>query len=1261
MSSLNKIGARALALWALCAPYVLAVLMAACCHPGLAGAATPALRVADFQLGVAGARVPPNLLLNLSLTFADAGAAYREAYDASLSYDGYFNARLCYRYPTGARAPDERSTYFAIAGSADGAHACSASTFSGNLMNWATASVLDLLRLGLTGGDRVVDEGGLTVLQRAWLPDGSFHPDFYAHPVHFPRKVVAPAGVLPFAADTVYIVSCRNRVLFSNTRKGGNCDAPRLGAGGRRRVSDKYFGEFVVRVQVCTPADAASRPALCRKTADGSYKPEGALQAVSERARIGVMSYLTEHGAGDPNLYGGVLRAPLGFIGATSVDAPDYLPLANHHAEWDAGSGVLARGGAIAYINQLGRSNPARLGAYRSADPGAELFYESLRYLQAQPGDGAIATDDGMPVWSDRADPVLAACQRNAVAFIGHAAFLEDRYLPGNTRADHLDRARLGGNGAFNVMQKTRRVGELEAGTGKDGAANPAPRPALRTLDLLDDGVGGAGSFYLAGAAHWAHTTAIRADKPVRVDTVALELGTPAQAGASALYLAAKYGGFDDRNGDKSPFTSAAGRSATSEWSVDGATPASFFAGTDPLRIAAATRALVAAAAGPRGSLRGSGPAPGRDAGGAFLLQTSYDQWHWSGSLQRLALEGAASGAAHVAALPTWDAAVVLDGDPARQPSTAPRPAPDARKIYTLAERAGRAVTVPFTWDSLPAPQRALIDAGDGLGEARTAFLRGERARELGRPGGVFRRRASALGDIMRSAPLLVGAPSAAPQEKTYGAFHARYRQRKAAVYAGANDGMLHAFDAADGAELFAYIPRALLPALAQLSAIDYVHRAFVDGSPSQGEALLGGRWRSVLASGMGMGARGVFALDVSDPGAFADGLGALWEFTDKDDTAMGFVSAPPVIAKLRVGTRGASGEFRYFAIVSSGINNYGPGARRLDAGGALFLLALDKAADAPWRLGENYYRIDTPAADASQANALAAPAIALAADGSVARIWAGDLQGTLWRVDTGTRPPWRATALFAARDAAGARQPITQAPRAVFAPGGGHLVLFGTGKFIEAADLLPAAYTAQSFYAVLDSAAGLAEAPLARASLAPRLLSGAAVYAVKGAPLSLTGPGAKRGWYLDFPGAREDGERLAATPVLAAGTLFIDSLLPGADACAAPATRGYALDALSGFAFGADGLAQAGASTGALTAGLAESAPVVFALSTRVGARDGSGARTATRSVALLRAGADADTQAASAELVTLTLHGGRVSWREVANWQALHAAAQK
>ena len=341
------------------APVLRALLLAA---PLIASGAPPLLAVPDGQLGLPGSRVAPNLLLHLSLTFSDAGAAYRDEYADGVEYAGYFNPRLCYSYPSTKKDPGDSNGYFSPLKAADADRRCNGGSFSGNLLNWASMSRLDLLRFALTGGDRVIDEGGLTVLQRAWLPDGSFHPDFYAHPSHFPRKAIKVAGkVTPFGSGTVYVVSCRNRIVFSDAPTGGSCDKP----------AGKSLGEFNARVKVCDKADSELRPQLCARYKDG-FKPEGAIQRNATMMRMGAMGYRVEQVAADADVYGGVLRAPL------------KPPV----SEWDPVTGVLAadpdksggsNSGLINYINLSGRR-----GAYKTADPGAELFYEGLRYLQGR-------------------------------------------------------------------------------------------------------------------------------------------------------------------------------------------------------------------------------------------------------------------------------------------------------------------------------------------------------------------------------------------------------------------------------------------------------------------------------------------------------------------------------------------------------------------------------------------------------------------------------------------------------------------------------------------------------------------------------------------------------------------------------------------------------------------------------------------------------------------------------------------------------------
>jgi len=113
------------------------------------------------------------------------------------------------------------------------------------------------------------------------------------------------------------------------------------------------------------------------------------------------------------------------------------------------------------------------------------------------------------------------------------------------------------------------------------------------------------------------------------------------------------------------------------------------------------------------------------------------------------------------------------------------------------------------------------------------------------------------LGDIVSSAPTLVGTPSEAfdvlYNDQSYGAFRAIYQDRRQVIYVGANDGMLHAFNAGFytasnntfsltgnnsevqhplGSELWAYVPFNLLPHLTWLTEQTYGHVFYFDGTP---------------------------------------------------------------------------------------------------------------------------------------------------------------------------------------------------------------------------------------------------------------------------------------------------------------------------------------------------------------------------------------------------------------------------------------------
>ncbi len=145
------------------------------------------------------------------------------------------------------------------------------------------------------------------------------------------------------------------------------------------------------------------------------------------------------------------------------------------------------------------------------------------------------------------------------------------------------------------------------------------------------------------------------------------------------------------------------------------------------------------------------------------------------------------------------------------------------------------------------------------------------------------------------------------------------------ALFVGSNDGMLHAFNAANGNELFGYIPSWLGPKLSALTTTGYNvsgHQSYMDGSPVVGEAKVGNDWKTVLVSGTGGGGQGVFALDVTNPAAF-DASKVLWEFTDRDDADLGNVVGKPQILKLRTSAPSAAAVYKWFAVVPGGVNNY--------------------------------------------------------------------------------------------------------------------------------------------------------------------------------------------------------------------------------------------------------------------------------------------------------------------------------------------------
>ncbi|HWU99439.1 MAG TPA: PilC/PilY family type IV pilus protein [Oxalicibacterium sp.] len=549
----------------------------------------------------------------------------------------------------------------------------------------------------------------------------------------------------------------------------------------------------------------------------------------------------------------------------------------------------------------------------------------------------------------------------------------------------------------------------------------------------------------------------------------------------------------------------------------------------------------------------------------------------------------------------------------------------------------------------------------DQLGEERLNYLRGNRLHETDKHGSGFPSRDQLLGAIVHGVPKYIGAPSATLDGHSYQDYFEANRARTPVVYVGTGNGMLHAFDANKGEELFAYIPEALFSRLPELTTLTGARALPLDGGIDVAEVHADNKWKSVLVAGMGRSAQGVFALDVTEPEDF-DADDVLWEFTDANDVDIGNVVGMPVIAKFKTSLTNGKPQYRYFAVVANGVNNYqADGQSNVAASNALFLLALDKRRTEPWVAGVNYFKFTLPISDAKSTNGMSDVALVRIADGSVSHGYAGDMQGNLWRFDFSGLPPWPNVLgskppkpLFVARDAGGKRQPISQKPHAVYAPANGHVVLFGTGKYLEQNDLGKNAYTMQSFYAVWDDGgkriAGRSE--LTERTLLPsddgntlEIGGGSFQYGMSGA--------GDKGWYVDFIDSAKTGERSVSPASLFDLLLAFRTLIPHSNRCAKPIGRFYVLNTLTG-------LPAAASFTGELSDAGFPGVPIIVSTApTEIAERDATGKRRVTRKLEISDSDSPTQTEKSLGRktIVETVMTAGRLSWREIVNWVELRS----
>lgn len=506
-------------------------------------------------------------------------------------------------------------------------------------------------------------------------------------------------------------------------------------------------------------------------------------------------------------------------------------------------------------------------------------------------------------------------------------------------------------------------------------------------------------------------------------------------------------------------------------------------------------------------------------------------------------------------------------------------PAPASRNIFTYSGSVGS----PFTWAGLTATQKGHLNNDSTVLD----YLKGSGTNEVAN-GGSFRDRSrytvgavtgGVLGDVVNGSPVKGperGAgydrlPSSDGGKALYAAFRSDagpLLNMTNTMFLGANDGMLHAFNLIDGVERFAYVPNAVYNVpratatglvaeqkLKMLSDPLYAHRFTVDGPPNVSDAFIGGAWKTVLTASNGAGARGVFAMDVTNPevGAAANQFGTgkiMWEFTEANNADMGFVTAYPHVARMRDGS--------WVAILGNGYDSVNGQAK-------LFILNLQTGAV-----------IKQFAVGAPGDNGLSQPNFTVNATREVTAIYAGDLKGNLWKFDVSDTDPnnWKVafgtapnyTPLFIA----GANQPITVMPEI-----SAHkpytdtpMILFGTGKLFEVSDTATTGnvnLNTQALYGVWDKPGdlgGLTPAQLLLQTQHPSIVPPAGYGATSnnGTP---NWAGGQRGWYYNL---NTGGERVTIAPQQVRETLFMVANTPATDPCASGGTaRIFALNPVTG------------------------------------------------------------------------------------------------
>lgn len=586
-----------------------------------------------------------------------------------------------------------------------------------------------------------------------------------------------------------------------------------------------------------------------------------------------------------------------------------------------------------------------------------------------------------------------------------------------------------------------------------------------------------------------------------------------------------------------------------------------------------------------------------------------YDTTDWSGFVTRNRLDP--NTAERIGVL--WDAGCILTGGACSTTAQTGMPVtdPNSRRIFT--SDGTPASGKPFRWTDLNATQRARLNVNpntirtdlgpypgtftaDPYGSQRLEYVRGNRTNET-TVTPRFRTRSSVLGSVIRGQPIYVSSPTSgypdtfptgSPEDlariagQGYRVYQNTWRERSPTIYVAANDGMLHAFDGANGNERFAYVPNAVIEnfRLTKSTQIESGLTPSVDDKPLVTDVFINGAWRTVLLGSLRLGGRGVYLLDITNPptsSATSESSLAstipMWEFTNvpppgstaadcsvgaRHCSSLGYTYESVNIARLKY-------QNKWVALVSSGYFPKEPldPASNSPAANRTSLLVIDLET------GTLIREIKTATAPQTAAQSFAlsqAIVMDLGTDFIDDVAIAGDLAGNLWRFDLSSTTPasWKVDLMFKAYGAGGALavgdQPIASAPVVMAnAERRAPVVVFGTGKFIGLDDRT-SAIPEQSFYGINDYGTCDAGNPIACSAypVVPNQLIVQKITQNTDAVRKVVAstepvPASPKGWRIRLNLAAEPGERSfdSGFPFYTSNQVLLRTIIPkGVDPC---------------------------------------------------------------------------------------------------------------